>query len=68
MITIQQQNATLTIGYNDNGIGIPEDFDWRNAESLGLRLVILLVEQLDGTIELDRSSGTAFIIIVKEKE
>lgn len=67
-IVIQRQNALLTIEYKDNGIGIPQDFDWRNAESLGLRLVIMLVEQQDGTIELDLSSGTAFTIVVKEKE
>lgn len=67
-ITIQQQDATLTILYKDNGVGIPADFDWRNAESLGLRLVILLVEQQDGTIELDRSAGTAFMVVVKEKD
>jgi two-component sensor histidine kinase len=30
--------------------------------------VISLVEQLQGTIELDRSAGTAFKIVVKEKE
>jgi two-component sensor histidine kinase len=29
---------------------------------------LALVEQLDGTIELDRSAGTAFTIVVKEKE
>jgi two-component sensor histidine kinase len=40
---------------------------WCNANSLGLRLVISLVEQLDGTIELDQSAGTAFTIVVKEK-
>ena len=39
-----------------------------NAKSLGLRLVISLVEQLQGTIELDRMAGTAFTIVVKEKE
>jgi two-component sensor histidine kinase len=54
--------------YKDNGIGIPADFDWRDAKSLGLRLVCSLVEQLDGTIELDRTTGTAFTIVVKEKE
>jgi len=33
-----------------------------------LRLVFSLVEQLSGTIELDRTTGTAFTIVVKEKE
>jgi len=66
-LAIARQDHTLTILFKDNGIGIPEDFDWRNVESLGLRLVCSLVEQLDGTIELDRRAGTAFTIIVEEK-
>jgi two-component sensor histidine kinase len=67
-IAIYRQDHTLTILFKDNGVGIPEDFDWRNAKSLGLRLVISLVEQLSGTIELDRTAGTRFTIVVKEKE
>ena len=67
-ITIQRQDGMLAIVYADNGVGIPEGFDWRNAESLGLRLVILLIEQMDGTIEREQRAGTAFTIIVKEKE
>ncbi|MDP2796728.1 MAG: PAS domain S-box protein [Methanoregula sp.] len=66
--TIHRQEHTLTILFKDNGVGIPEDFDWRDAMSLGLRLVCSLVDQLDGTIELDRTAGTAFTIVVKEKE
>jgi len=54
--------------YKDNGIGIPADRDWRNIKSLGLQLVIALVGQLDGTIELDRTGGTTFKIVVKEME
>jgi len=47
---------------SDNGIGFPEDMDFRKTESLGMQVAITLVEQLDGTIELDRSKGTAFKI------
>jgi len=67
-LEVRRENALITIRYHDNGVGIPADFDWRNAESLGLRLVILLVEQLDGTIDLERGPGTLFTIVVKEKE
>jgi PAS domain S-box-containing protein len=67
-IVIHRQDHTLTILFKDDGIGIPEDFDWRNAKSLGLRLVISLVEQLSGTIELKKEKGTTFNIVVKEKE
>jgi PAS domain S-box-containing protein len=53
---------TLTLTVRDNGIGIPEAFDIATATSLGLTLVQGLVEQLEGTLELDRSQGTAFKI------
>jgi len=47
----------------DNGVGIPEDVDFRTTESLGLDLVTTLAEyQLGGEITLDRSEGTAFCI------
>jgi len=50
----------FTLMVSDNGVGIPKDLDFRNTESLGLQLVDTLVNQLEGTIELDRSGGTAF--------
>jgi two-component sensor histidine kinase/GAF domain-containing protein len=46
----------------DNGIGFPKDMDFRNTGSLGMQLVIMLTEQIEGTVELDRSEGTAFTI------
>lgn len=47
----------------DNGIGIPPDIDFRQTKTLGLRLINILVEdQLEGTIKLDRQNGTEFNI------
>lgn len=51
----------LLIG--DNGVGIPKDLDFRRTESLGLRIVNVLVEnQLHGEITLNRDKGTEFKI------
>ena len=55
-------NDTIELIVEDNGIGIPESFDWENTESLGLNIVNLLVRQLDGGIELIRNNGTLFRI------
>ena len=46
----------------DNGKGIPEGIKFKNAESLGLQLVGILVEQIDGRIDLKRDHGTKFTI------
>ena len=51
---------------SDNGVGIPEDVDIRNTESLGLQLVTTLAEnQLDGEMQLNRTEGTEFRIKFK---
>jgi len=46
----------------NDGIPFPNDVDFRDTQTLGLQLVTGLVEQIDGTIELDNSSGTKFTI------
>ncbi len=54
----------IELGLRDNGVGLPEDLDVRNSDSLGLQLVTLLAEgQLRGTIEIiKREQGTEFLI------
>jgi len=58
----------FTLIVSDNGVGFPKDLDFRNTETLGLQLVMTLVKQLKGTIELDRSGGTAFKITFAEQK
>jgi PAS domain S-box-containing protein len=58
-------NNVITFVVRDNGIGIPEDLDWKNTPSLGMHLITRLVEQVDGTITLDRNEGTEFTLTVK---
>jgi PAS domain S-box-containing protein len=62
-----QDAGMLRIVYHDNGAGMPAGFDWKNAESLGLRLVNSLVDQLNGTIESRGGEGTTFIITIQQK-
>ncbi len=55
-----QHGYTLCV--RDNGVGIKADMDLDNAPTLGLQLVNTLVQQMDGTVELERNGGTAFNI------
>jgi PAS domain S-box-containing protein len=50
----------ITLEVSDNGAGLPPDLSPENAQSLGLRLVEMLTQQLHGKLELDRNEGTAF--------
>lgn len=51
----------------DNGVGFPEDLDYKNSSSLGLQLVTSLTEQINGKISLLNKNGTEFKITFKEQ-
>jgi len=53
------------LNVKDNGVGFPEDIDFKNTKSLGLQLVNNLVSQVDGTIELDGSNGSSSILYLR---
>ncbi|MEA1935662.1 MAG: sensor histidine kinase, partial [Thermodesulfobacteriota bacterium] len=64
-ITLKEDKADnrYTLIVSDNGVSFPVDLDFRETETLGMRLVNILTEQLHGTIEIDRSDGTSFEIV-----
>jgi two-component sensor histidine kinase len=66
-ISGSRQGGSNVFTVRDNGIGIPEDFDWRETKSLGLHLVIMLTDQLNGTIELEKGAGISFRLTFPEK-
>ena len=65
-ISLKKHNEKNYLIISDNGIGFPNELDFRNTKSLGLQLVNSLTSQIDGEIKLDRSHGTEFKIIFKE--
>ena len=55
---LRQRRVRLCV--RDNGVGLPAGLDWRQARTLGLRLVQMLAVQLDGTVEVRVNDGTEF--------
>jgi len=51
---------------SDNGPGLKDDFNYKKAKSLGLRLVNRLVRQLQGTLNLNNTKGANFEILFKD--
>lgn len=66
-ITIRFDNKNeIEMVIGDDGIGIPEDLDFRNTKTFGLQLITGLVgHQLAGEIEINRNVGTEFRIRFK---
>jgi len=50
--------SIISMIFSDNGVGVPEGFDFRNQDSLGLKIVFAVVEsQLQGNIDIYNDNG-----------
>lgn len=61
-VKMKADKKAIQISIADDGVGLPDTVDYRNTESLGLQLVVTLVEQINGKIRLDNKKGTKFVI------
>ena len=69
-ITIKQTEKKIKMEISDNGPGFEDDFNWREADSLGLKLVDALAGQLEADIEVKSTEGTQWILnfVIEEQE
>lgn len=64
ILTNEDQDCEMRIG--DNGVGISDDINLENPDTLGMDLILTLVSQLEGTIILDDTRiGTHYIVKFK---
>lgn len=56
-------DGKIVLSVSNDGVGLPAQFNLKQTRSMGLRLVTSLVEQLEGTLELDQGELTTFRII-----
>ena len=66
-IKFNLNNGNYSMIVSDNGIGFPQHYNIQNSDSLGLKIVNSLTEQIDGEIKIEMSEGTKFIINFKEE-
>jgi len=64
LLTVVARNAGghITISIADDGAGMPESVSFEHSTGFGLQLVQALTQQLDGTIRIDRDTGTKFVL------
>jgi two-component sensor histidine kinase len=70
-LRVEEKGQDIEIEVSDDGVGLPEDFDFETNESLGVYLVQALTDQLDGTLVVDnnhsenpleKGSGVSFLV------
>ncbi len=62
IVSIHKEGKKFILIVKDDGQGIPEDFNLKNSETLGLQLVDTLIEQFYGKYQIKNNNGTEFII------
>ena len=65
-LSITKEDEFYKLDYDDNGEGIPEDFDIENSESLGFQLMYILTDQLNGQLVNDHKNKSRFTIYFKQ--
>ncbi len=61
-VSLRGVGKECVLAVADDGVGLPEQLDIEHTESLGLQLIPILAEQLEGRVHVDRSRGTRFEI------
>lgn len=60
VIQLAEDDGIVRVSVTDNGVGLPPDSELAQGSSLGLQLVQLFVEQLHGTLNVERGDGVRF--------
>ena len=60
-IKLTKADNKIYLSVSDNGVGLPDNLDLENTDTLGLQLVYILVSQLDGDIKVINKKGTTFL-------
>jgi two-component sensor histidine kinase len=56
-IDIEESEETVRLVVQDDGVGLPQGFDQENGDSIGLKLVGLLSEQVGGEMRIEGGQG-----------
>ena len=65
-ISLQPTDAgRLELKITDHGKGLPPDFDWKNSPTLGLQLINLLAQQLNGELDMSSRDGLEIVLVFK---
>ncbi len=67
-IELKAKDECILLIITDNGIGIPKDFNHREAKSLGVQLIYMLADQIDAKLEVSSNNGTSYELCFKLKE
>lgn len=66
-VKLYSNNEAYTLIIKDNGIGLNEEFDLKNPTSLGMEIIMVLIDQIDAELIVSNDVGACFTIKFKNK-
>lgn len=67
-IVLEEKENNYFLRISDNGIGLPDNFESAETNSLGMNLMMGLAEQLDGTFKIQSDNGVIITINFIKRE
>jgi len=61
-VRLQRLGGTVEIQVRDTGKGLPPDLDLDQAKTLGLRIIRILAQRLQATVDIENRQGAAFTL------
>jgi len=65
-VQVTKNNQTIEIIFQDNGIGLPENFSLEQPVSLGTEIIQALTDQIEAEIKHENDNGAKFTIVFQE--
>jgi two-component sensor histidine kinase/ligand-binding sensor protein/DNA-binding response OmpR family regulator len=61
-LKVSKQEDAIRLTYADDGIGMPESVTFETSTGFGIQIIKMLVEQIDGSLRIERGAGTKYVI------
>jgi PAS domain S-box-containing protein len=61
-ISLKKKGNELILNVRDNGNGLPENFDIAEQRGIGMKLILMLSEQMEGSVTCESANGASFTI------
>lgn len=67
-VTFKNVNCRYVLEIGDDGVGLPEGFEPSDSSSMGMEIVSILTQQLDGRLKIEGTNGARFEISFPRKD
>jgi PAS domain S-box-containing protein len=64
-VGLENDGTRVVLTVSDAGVGFPKEFAIEKTDTLGLKLVEMLADQIDGTVSIDCSAGTSVRVSIE---